>query len=173
MSITPSTKIKIGLPVIQIKFLAKSNELSYDEVLDTINDMLLYVLDELIHELEIWIKTKVPKRTGQLRDSLIANLHSSYVKLGLMRIILGTNLDYAEAVNEMSTQTVRHSGELGYAYYYGEHGKIILNDPQAIGGFFDALLSYAKERCMFILQRAIDEYFAGTGKLMRMIRGRV
>ena len=173
MSITPSTKIKVGLPTLQIKYLAKSTEMSFDEILGMINDMLMYVLDELIRELEIWIKSKVPKRTGQLRDSLIANLHSSRVKLGLMRIILGTNLDYAEDVNEMSTRIVRHSGEPAYAYYYGHYGKITLNDPQAIGGFFDALLKFAKERTMFILQRAIDEYFKGTGKLMRMVRGRL
>lgn len=173
MSIAPSTKIKVGLPTIEIKHLAKNNEMSYDEILQTIHDMLLYVLDELTHELEIWIESKVPKRTGQLRDSLIANLHSSRVKLGLMRVILGTHLSYAEDVADMSTTQVRHSGEEGYAYYYGHYGKIILWDPEAIGNFWEELLKYAQERTMFILQRAIDEYFAGTGKLMRMVRGAV
>ena len=172
MSITPSTKIKIGLPVVEIKFVAKSNEMSYAEVLYTIHEMLLYVLDELILELEIWINKKVPKATGQLRDSLIKNLQSSSVKKGLMRVILGTNLDYAEDVAEMSTMKVRHFGEKSYAYYYGESGPIILDDPEAIGNFWEELLKYAQERCMNILQRAIDEYFAGTGKLMRMVRGR-
>ena len=173
MSISPSTKIKIGLPVIEIKFLAKSNEMSYAEVLFTINEMLLYVLEQLLLELEIWINKFVPKRTGQLRDSLIANLYSSEVKKGLMRVILGTHLDYAEYVADMSTMQVRHFGEKGYAYYYSSNGPIILDDPNAIGNFWEELLKYAKERCMNILQRAIDEYFAGTGKLMRMVRSRV
>ncbi len=173
MSISPSTKIKVGLPVLEIKYLAKQNAVTYQEVLTLIHDMLLYVLDELIFELEIWIKNKVPKRTGQLRQSLLDNLHSSFVKLGLMRIILGTHLEYAEDVAAMSTMQVRHSGEPGYAYYYGHHGKIMLEDPQAIGNFWDELLKYAQERTMFILQRAIDEYFKGTGKLMRQVRGRV
>lgn len=173
MSITPSTKIKIGLPVIEIKYLAKQNAISYDEVLSTIHDMLLYVLDELIVELEIWINKFVPKRTGQLRESLIANLHSSSVKMGLMRIILGTHLSYAEDVSDMSTMQVRHSGEKGYAYYYGESGPIILDDPQAIGDFWEELIKYAQERTMNILQRAIDEYFKGTGQLMKSVRGKI
>jgi len=173
MSIAPSTKIKIGLPVIEIKYIAKSTEMTYDKVLSTINDMLLYVLDELLLELERWINKFVPKRTGQLRDSLIANLYSSRVKNGLMRVILGTSLDYAEDVAEMSTRQVRHFGEEGYAYYYSESGPIILDDPQAIGNFWEELLKYAKEKCMNILQRAIDEYFKGTGKLMRMVRGKL
>ena len=135
--------------------------------------MLLYVLDELIRELEMWINKFVPKRTGQLRYTLIENLHSSFVKLGLMRIILGTDVGYAEDVADMSTMQVRHSGQIGYAYYWREHGKIILDDPNAIGNFWEELLKYAKERCTNILQRAIDEYFKGTGKLMRMVRGRV
>ena len=173
MSITPSTKVKIGLPVSEIKYLAKNTPLTYDQVLNRLHDMLLYVLDELIFELEIWINRFVPKRTGQLRDNLLKNLESSDVKTGLLRVILGTDILYAEDVNEMSTMQVRHSGELGYAYYYGEHGKIILNDPEAIGNFWDELLKYAKERAMVILQRAIDEYFKGTGSLMKSVRGKL
>lgn len=156
MSITPSTKIKVGLPVIEIKFLAKGNEMTYEEVLNTIHEMLLYVLDELILELELWINKYVPMATGRLRESLISELHTSSVKKGLMRIILGTYISYAEDVAEYSTMQVRHD-----------------IDPQAIGNFFEELIKYAQERCMNILQRAIDEYFVGTGKLMRMVRSRV
>ena len=147
--------------------------MSYEEVLFTIQEMLEYVLEQLLLELEFWINKFVPKRTGQLRESLIANLYSSQVKKGLMRVILGTNLDYAKDVADMSTTQVRHFGEEGYAYYYSHYGKITLDDPQAIGNFWEELLKYAKEKCMFILQRAIDEYFAGTGKLMRMVRSRI
>lgn len=164
---------KTGLPIIQIKYLAKGNKLTFDEVLALIHSMLLYVLDELISELKIWINTFVPKATGQLRQSLLDNLESSNVKKGLMRIVLGTHLTYAPDVAEMSTMQVRHSGEKSYAYYYGAHGPIILDDPDAIGNFWEELLQYAEERTMFILQRAIDEYFAGTGTLMRSVRGKM
>ena len=156
MSIPPSTKIKIGIPTLQIKYLAKENALTYDEVMTLIHDMLLYVLDELILELEIWINSKVPMDTGRLRNDLLFSLKSSSVKLGLMRIILGSNLSYAEDVDEYTTMQVRHD-----------------KDPEAIGNFWDELMKYAQERTMFILQRAIDEYFKGTGKLMKMVRGKL
>lgn len=163
-------RTKVGLPDIKIKFIAKNTEVDFAEILALLHNMLLYVLSELIFELKIWINTKVPKRTGQLRDNLIKHLESSNVKKGLMRLVLGTNIDYAPDVADMSTRQVRHSGEKGYAYYYGHHGKIDLNDPQAIGDFWDELMEYAQERTMFILQRAIDEYFKGTGKLMKAVR---
>lgn len=164
-------RTKIGLPVIKIKYLAKNTELEFEEILALFHNMLLYVLDELSFELRIWIKSKVPKRTGQLRDNLLKQLESSNVKKGLMRIVLGTNIDYAPKVAEMTTAQVRHSGEKGYAYYYGEHGIIMLDDPEAIGNFWEELMDYARERTTVILQRAINEYFAGTGKLMKAVRG--
>lgn len=166
-------RTKVGLPVIQIKYLAKGNKLSFEEVLALLHNMLLYVLDELITELKIWIHSKVPKATGQLRDSLLKNLESSNVKKGLMRLVLGTHLSYAPDVAEMSTAQVRHSGEKAYAYYYGAHGPIILDDPEAIGDFWNELIEYAEERTHFILQRAINEYFAGTGKLIKSVRGKI
>ena len=166
-------RTKVGFPDIKIKFLAKNTEVDFDEILSLLHNMLLYVLDELIFELKTWIKTKVPKRTGQLRDNLLKHLESSNVKKGLMRLVLGTDIQYAPDVAEMPTRTVRHSGEVGYAYYYGHHGKINLNDPQAIGDFWNELMEYAQERTMFILQRAIDEYFAGTGKLMKAVRSAI
>lgn len=154
--ITPGTKIKIGLPTIEIRFLAKSNAMTYEGVKDVIHNMLLYVLEELTLELEIWINKYVPMKTGRLREDLLAELRKSYVKIGLMRIILGTYVSYAEDVADYSTFQVRHD-----------------IDPQAIGNFWVELENYAKERCINILQRAIDEYFAGTGKLMRMVRSRL
>lgn len=134
--------------------------------------MLLYVLEELLIELEDWINKFVPKATGQLRNSLIKNLKSSRVKKGLMHLVLGTDIGYAEKVADMSTRMVRHSGEERYVYYYGEHGKITLWDPEAIGNFFEEFVKFAEERSINITQRAIDQYFKGTGKLMRSIRGK-
>lgn len=166
-------RTKVGLPVVKIKYIAKGNKLTYIEVLALLHNMLLYVLDELMAELRIWINTKVAKRTGQLRDSLLKNLESSNVKKGLMRIVLGTHLSYAPDVAEMSTAQVRHSGEVGYAYYWGKSGRLILDDPEAIGDFWEVLIDYAKERTRFILARAINEYFAGTGTLIKSVRGKI
>ncbi len=166
-------RTKTGLPVIKIRYLAKSSPLTYDEITALLHSMFLYILNELMFELRIWIKTKVPKRTGQLRDNLLKHLESSNVKKGLMRLVLGTDIQYAPDVADYSTRQVRHSGEIGYAYYYGESGRMVLNDPQAIGNFWEELIEYAQERRMFITRRAIDEYFKGKGKLMRDVRGAV
>ena len=166
-------RIKKGATVLEIKYLAKGSTLTFDEILALYHNMLLYVLDELLFELKIWINTKVPKRTGQLRENMLKHLETSNVKKGLMRILLGTNIDYAPKVAEMTTGQVRHSGEIGYAGYYGITGPIVLNDPQAIGNFWEELLKYADERTEFIMQRAIDEYFKGTGTLIKQVRGKI
>lgn len=166
-------RAKKGATVAEIRFLVKGSKLTFDEVLALYHSMLLYALDELMADLRAWIIEKVPKRTGQLQDNLLKNLKSSNVKKALMRVVLGTNIDYAPDVAEMSTSQVRHSGELAYAYYYEKHGKIYLNDPKAIGNFWEELIDYAQERMKNILERSIGEYFAGTGKLIKAVRGAV
>ena len=159
----------MGLSDTEIKYIAGSYELTYDEVLDQVQELLKDILQNTTIELIEWIKKKVPKRTGQLRHSLIANLESSRVQKGLMRIILGTNIDYAKFVTDMSTSQVAHSGEVGYAYYYGNYGRITLNDPEAIGHFFRELIFYAKERTQLNLAKAKAKYF-GYGSYSTKIK---
>jgi len=166
-------RAKKGATVAEIKILVKGSKLTFDEVLALYHSMLLYALDELLYDLRDWIKRKVPKRTGQLRENLLKHLETSGVKKGLMRIVIGTDIGYAPDVAEMSTSQVRHYGEIGYAGYYGITGPIVLDDPEAIGNFWEELIAYSQERTTNILQRAIDEYFAGTGTLMRKVRGKI
>lgn len=166
-------RIKKGATVVEIRYWAKGNTLTFDEILALYHNMLLYVLDELLSELRDWINTKVAKRTGQLRENLLRHLQTSNVKKGLMRVLLRTDITYAPDVAEMTTSQVRHSGEIGYAGYYGITGPIVLNDPQAIGNFWEELLRYAEERNRFIMTRAIAEYFGGTGTLIRQVRGKI
>ena len=166
-------RVSTGLPVIKIKCIAKKTEVDYEDIVILLHNMFLYVLNELQFELRIWINTKVPKRTGQLRDNLLKHLESSKVKKGLMKLVLGTDIQYAPDVADYSTRQVRQSGEKGDSDYYGESGPIILDDPQAIGDFWEELLKYAKEKKMSIMHRAIGEYFSGTGKLMKSVRGAV
>ena len=166
-------RTKTGLPVIKIRYIAKNTDLTFPEVLALFHNMLLYTLSQLTNELRKWIKTKVPKATGQLRQSLLDNLESSSVKKGLMRIVLGTHVSYAPDVAEYTTEQVRHNKEVGYAYYYKKSGRIILNDPEAIGDFWNELMKYANERTRFILTHAINKYFKGTGKLIKTVRGSI
>lgn len=163
MSISPKTQFKIQVNKKYITYIAGNRNITAEEVKQTISDILSETLNITLTELEEWINKYVPKRTGQLRESLIRNLHSSRVKGMILRLILGTSLDYAEEVNEMSTAQVAHSGEKGYAYYYGNYGPIILNDPEAIGNFWDELLDFAKRRILINLTKA--KYNALSGSL--------
>ncbi len=164
MSLRSTTKI--GIKKAAIKYIAgKDKDLTYEDVLKLITDILNEIHSSVLAEMEEWIKVKVPKRTGQLRDNLIRNIQSSRVRAGVLRIIIATSIDYASEVNEMTTGQVQHSGtwkehsgKTAYAYYYGNYGKIFLDDPRAIGGFFDKLVEFAKERAMFHLARITMKY---------------
>ena len=143
--------IQVGEQVPEILFLAKSNLLTYDNVLLTIQEMFQYVLEELSTLLTIWINTKVPKDTGLLRSDILNSLkNNSEVSIYMLKMLLNTDLEYAERVAAMDTFQVRH-----------------IVDPEAIGNFWMELELYTKEMLMTILQRSIDEYFGGIGKLIR------
>lgn len=157
---------KIGVQKAQIKYIAgKNKNLSYEQVLNLIINLLEEVLELTLIDLEVWIEKYVPKRTGQLRDNLLRNIRSSRVRNGVLRIIIATSIDYAAQVNEMTTAEVRHdstdrehSGKKAYAYYYGHYGPITLDDPDAIGSFFDKLGEYAKERVLINLAKMKHKY---------------
>ena len=120
-------------------------EITYAGAVTLIDTILRATLSRTIDDLDLWIDEYVPKRTGQLRDSLKKNLRSSRViKNNLLKLYFGTHLNYADFVNDMTTQQVQHDGETGYAYYYGHYGRITLDDPDAIGGFFDAMIRFAR-----------------------------
>jgi len=163
-----SLTIEKGLGIPELQYLAKSNLVSYPMLLLIFNDMLAYIKDELIFELGLWIKFKVPKRTGQLQDSLMNTLNTSTVSDGQLTIELGTMIGYASDVDRMMTQKVRHFQEWGTAYYYGHSGRILLNDPFAVVEFWEQLQIYAYDKLVFITQRASDEYFGGQGYLKGM-----
>jgi len=157
---------KIGVKKAQIKYIAgKNKNLSYEQVLDIIISLLEEILELTLIDLEDWIETYVPKRTGQLRDNLLRNIRSSRVRNGVLRIIIATSIDYAEKVNEMTTAQVRHtdtdrehSGKKAYAYYYGHYGPITLDDPYAVGGFFEELVEFAKDRVIMNLAKMKSKY---------------
>ena len=146
--------VPTGLTLPKLLFEAKSNIVTYPEILEIVQDMLHYALDEVTILLEIWINSKVPMDTGLLREDLLSSLHSAEIQEGLLNLIIRTDLPYADRVAAMSTEKVRH-----------------VIDPEAIGNFWKELQLYTEEITMTILQRAIEEYFGGTGSLMKGVRG--
>ena len=146
-----------------------------------ITPILNEVLERTLNDLKNWILRFVPKRTGQLRNALLRNMTKSKVQGNVLNFIIGTNFKYAERVNQMSTRQVRHASwfehrgkrkkvkgkrfkrrpkaKRAYAYYYNHHGPIFLDDPEAIGGFWDALLKYLKSRSQLHLKVALKKYY--------------
>ena len=161
MSLSPKTRFKIPLRAADIKYLVEGSEYTYDEIKELISDMLNDVLTQTLLDINIWIDYHVPKRTGKLRFSLKKNLQSSNVSRNILKLIMGTAVDYAKEVNKMTQGQVRHTGtnkendgSWAYANYWGHSGRIYLDDPQAVGHFWDKLLSFTKERIIINLTKA-------------------
>lgn len=150
MSLEPKERFTVGIRKQAIKYIVGMNKnLSYNEVIYIIRSILKELKEIIIIETETWIDSKVPKRTGQLRENLKEYLRESNIFEHTLRIILGTTIDYAEQVAGMSTAQVRHHGEIGYVNYwnpFGIRGRVILNDPRAIGNFWDHLVQFVIER---------------------------
>lgn len=179
----PRTYVKVGVTTDQIKYIARSASLSYNQLLERIQSFLNDVWKTLEIEIKLWIDKYVPKRTGQLRNNIKRALEQSYLKLGILRIVLGIiglSTGYVERVNKMGTMRVRHSGEIGYVYYPNpdgdppnQRGRVILWDPQAIGNFWENLITYVKDIAITTIARKKDEYFGMPGVANRMIRRKV
>lgn len=166
-SLAPGTKVKVNVPKAQITYMVKNSKYTYEQMIQLIQLILQDVLDDTKKDLETWIDSKVPKRTGQLRAMLKLWLGGSNITKGILRLVLGTNLAYAEKVAEMTTSQVRHSGEVGYVYYpniFGIRGRVILDDPRAIGFFWDKMIEFAKEQVDKNLIRAKDKHLGAAVK---------
>jgi hypothetical protein len=172
-SIAPKTRAKVSVPKAKIKYMAKNSSYTYEELIILIKAILEDVLSDTITELDIWIDSKVPKRTGQLRHMLKQWIKGSTIHKGILRMVLGTNLPYAEDVNKMTTSQVRHHGQVGYVYYpnlFKIRGRVILNDPRAVGSFFDKLIEFTKERLDINLIKAKNKHLGSAVKINRSIR---
>jgi len=182
-NLNPKTQLTIKLDKARVSRIAKENDMTSRQLIQLIEPILRETLEKTTQDIMLWIIKYVPKRTGQLRMTLLKSLQKSKVQRGILRFIMGTHLDYAKKVNAMSTAQVRHnshrehSGKWAYAYYYthrnrgpkvGKRRRIIgkkykgpsnyrifLYDPEAIGGFWEALIRYLKERAMFHMKNAM------------------
>lgn len=148
VDVTPKTRITIRVPKTQITYIAGKTELSYEQVTERIQEYLEFLKEHIIADVKVWIDKHVPKRTGQLRHFLKEWLDGSNITKNVLRIILGTYLPYADAVEGMDTSQVRHTGQKGYVYYpniKGIRGPVILFDPSAVGHYFTEILEFMEE----------------------------
>ena len=184
--------LKYGIKSRDIKQIAQKNpNLTAKEAEEIIAKILEETTKLVLKDLKKWINKFVPKRTGQLRKNLLLNLKSSRIKGYIMRIIVRTSIDYAAQVNAYSTAQVRHKKAkrehsvsyttkkgkkhhpYAYAYYGGHYGRITLNDPMAIGKFFDKMVIFTIKIILFHLVKVKRKYSARTKmkfKEMRIIK---
>lgn len=170
ITLAPRTYAKVGIDEILIKFKAADKELeTIDEVELYIQELLDEALEITITETRAWINTYVPKRSADLRVSLINFLEKSIPPAGTIgelrgiRLVLGVGaeINYAKYVNEMTTKQVQHAGtfrEHSGKRAYSKGRRVYLYDPKAIGGYHDEMVIYAKERFQTNLDKAIYKF---------------
>jgi len=165
-----STVHKVGIKADAIKYIVAHSKLTSAQVKAIFQQVLERTLSDTKFELTQWINSKVPKRTGQLRESLLRELNSSRVTGTILYLVIGAMVPYATQVNAYTTSNVRHlgtmyehSGKKAYANYGGHHGPIYLDDPRAVGQFWDKLMTFIKERLFINLAKAKYEIAGGQG----------
>jgi hypothetical protein len=160
---------EINITEPKIHYLIGATKLDYQGVMFLVDDIMTKTLEYTITDIEEWISIYVAKRTGQLQDSLIRFLKTSAWVNNKLKLILGTDLEYAQYVNNMSSNQVRHSGEIGKAYYYGFFGDVLLDDPMAQGGFWGLLRMEGKRSLKDNFARVRMEICGGLGISARPI----
>lgn len=130
---------------IKLKLGNKSID-NIDGVNVDIDKMLELTMEKTVDEGIIWYDKFIPERTGQVKKLFKERLRTSYVDKKGLHIAIGADLPYLKHLAQMDTSNVRHNNEIGYAYYNGHRGKILLNDPKAIGGFIPAAIQYLKSK---------------------------
>ena len=165
VSIVPRTKARVIVGEDLILYIVGNRKMKYDQVKNFIQSALNDCLERTIADVEIWISIHVPKRGGELIKNLLKFLRRSRPppatvnELRGVRLILGVGaeIDYAKYVNKMVIANVRHfntwlenSGKKAYS-----KGKpVLLNDPRAVGYFFDKMVEHGKERFKINLAKA-------------------
>jgi len=148
-----------GIRASEIKRITQNNpNLNLKDVNKIIDQILRETTRLTMKTMRKWINKRVPKMTGRLRRDLLKHLQDSYVKSNVLRIFIQTSIDYAKRVNDFQTHNVRHRGKR--IKYRGR--VIILNDPQAIGHFFDEMLKFAIKAILHNLIAVKRKYAART-----------
>ena len=180
----PRTYAKVKSTEQLITFVAGRRKLyTPEQVKSYAQELLDEALDITIIETKEWINTFVPKRSADLRVSLIKYLErslppaSAIGELRGIRLVLGAGaeINYAKYVDEMTTAQVAHKGtwrehsvdyitKKGIAHHpraYSKGHRAYLYDPQAVGGYHDKMIDYARERLRTNIAKSIYKFNRG------------
>ena len=174
ITLAPRTYAKVQSTERLIKFVAGKKKFYTPEQVKTYAQGLLdEALTITITEAKEWINTFVPKRSADLRVSLIKYLErsipptSAQGELRGIRLILGVGaeINYAKYVDEMTTAQVAHKGtfrEHSGKRAYSKGHRTYLYDPKAIGGYHEAMVAFAKERLQINVAKTIYKFNRGA-----------
>jgi hypothetical protein len=155
--IVPRTRGLLRLKEIDIPYIIGDSKLTYAEVIDFIQTTMDQALELTITETTAWIKKYVPKRSGDLQQTLLDFLDKSrpppslFTELRNVRLILGVGAEvkYAKYVIPMTSMQVQHDNtwfEHSGRRAYSKGKPVLLDDPEAKGQFFKFMVAYALER---------------------------
>lgn len=172
--VVPRTYARVKGTEGLIKFIAGKRRFQTPEQVKTLAQGLLdEALNLTIQETKSWINTFVPKRSADLRVSLIKYLERSIPPLAAIgelrgiRLILGAGaeINYAKYVDEMTTEQVRHSStwrEHSGKRAYTKGHRVFLHDPRAVGGYHDKMVDYARLRLQTNIAKAVYKFNRGS-----------
>ena len=155
--IVPRTRAKVAVPEVDIKYILGHSKFTFEQVNAFIQKILNETLDLTVKETEEWIDEFVPKRSGDLIESLKKFLNKSKPPTSTageirgVRLILGVGAEvpYAKYVMDFTDEQVQHANtwrEHSGKKAYSKGQPVLMNDPEARGMFFEMLLIYAVER---------------------------
>lgn len=157
VKVVPRTRARVEVSDFDIEYIAGNSSYTYDQVCAFVQTILNETLELTIKEVEEWIDEFVPKRSGDLIESLKKFLGRSRPppiaagEIRGVRLILGSGADvkYARYVAEMSAEQVQHDNtwyEHSGKKAYSKGQPVLLDDPHALGEFFGKMIDYATER---------------------------
>jgi len=145
----------------EINLIMGNLSMPYGMARDLSTHILNEVLDNVIKDLEEYAAGRVPDRSGDLKNDILKWIRSSRVRDDMLKIIIHSDLDYAQYVDKMSSFQVKH-----YATWLEHSGKkayskgvrVFLDDPDAIGNIFYRLKQYAAQRLDLWMTRSREKY---------------
>lgn len=147
----------------KISYIANNLRMEMGEVLQLLTQIMEKTIQYTVPEIEQWIKKYVPKRTGQLQNSLLDSVNKTEWTGQQLRLILFTDVEYARELNNRKDIQIQHNNEIGSAYYYGHYGKLILNDSNAYYDFMGLLKMFARQHLKDNFKRARFEICGSVG----------
>ena len=155
--IIPRTRAWVKIADVDISCVIGKKKYTIPEVKAFIQKILDETLELTIAETEAWIDEFVPKRSGDLIESLKKFLAKSRPppsptgELRGARLILGVGADiiYAKYVIDFRDDQVQHDSttrEHSGRKAYSKGSPVLLDDPNAIANYHDDMVAFAVER---------------------------